>query len=190
MSSDPYQDDSRIVTPFSSMSPSGDVEADVVYANYGSPDDFKKLDQMKVDVHGKIVLMRYGQNFRGVKVYLAQEHGAAGVILYSDPSDDGWKKGDKYPDGPWRPDTAVQRGSVGFIFSIRATRQHPGSHRSLRSEWSSVFLRENLRSCRRFQPLRCHMRMPGRFWNIWAGQTLLATGKVRCHSLITWDRGR
>jgi N-acetylated-alpha-linked acidic dipeptidase len=126
VSSDPYQDDPRIVTPFSSMSPSGDVEAEVVYANYGSPDDFKKLDQMKVDVHGRIVLMRYGQNFRGVKVYVAQEHGAAGVILYSDPSDDGWKKGDKYPDGPWRPDTAVQRGSIGFIFQYSGDPTTPG----------------------------------------------------------------
>ena len=127
VSSDPYQDDARIVTPFSSMSPSGDVEAEVIYANYGSPDDFKKLDQMKVNVHGKIVIMRYGQNFRGVKVFLAQEHGAAGVILYSDPSDDGWKKGDKYPDGPWRPDTAVQRGSIGFIFKYSGDPTTPGT---------------------------------------------------------------
>src|SRR5579872_5241216 len=64
---DPYQDDPRVVTPFNSMSPSGDVEAEVVYANYGSPDDFQKLEQMRVDVRGKIVVVRYGQNFRGVK---------------------------------------------------------------------------------------------------------------------------
>src|ERR1700716_1707044 len=85
---DPYQDDPRVVMPFNSMSPSGDVEADVVYANYGSPDDFQKLEQMKVDVRGRIVLVRYGQNFRGVKAFVAQEHGAAGVLIYSDPSDD------------------------------------------------------------------------------------------------------
>ena len=60
------------------------------------------------------MLVRYGQNFRGVKVFIAQERGAAGVIIYSDPADDGWRRGDKYPDGPWRPDTGVQRGSVGF----------------------------------------------------------------------------
>ncbi|HEX8816490.1 MAG TPA: PA domain-containing protein, partial [Terriglobales bacterium] len=84
---DPYQDDPRIVTPFNSMSPSGDVEADVVYANYGTPEDFKRLESMNVDVRGKIVVARYGQNFRGVKVLLAQERGAAGVILYSDPAD-------------------------------------------------------------------------------------------------------
>ena len=85
----------------------------MVYANYGTPEDFEKLEKLKIDVRGKIVLVRYGQNFRGVKVFVAQEHGAAGVILYSDPFDDGWRRGDKYPTGPWRPDTGVQRGSVG-----------------------------------------------------------------------------
>src|SRR5271163_1416215 len=102
------------------------VEADVVYANYGTPEDFEKLDKLKVDVHGKIVLVRYGQNFRGVKVFVAQEHGAAGVILYSDPFDDGWRKGDKYPEGPWRPDTGVQRGSVGYMFEYPGDPTTPG----------------------------------------------------------------
>jgi N-acetylated-alpha-linked acidic dipeptidase len=123
---DPYQDDPRVVTPFNSMSPSGDVEAEVVYANYGSPDDFQKLEQMKIDVRGKIVLVRYGQNFRGVKVLVAQEHGAAGVVIYSDPADDGWRHGDKYPQGPWRPDTGVQRGSVGYMFQFPGDPTTPG----------------------------------------------------------------
>src|SRR5271169_7093819 len=123
---DPFQDDPRVVVPFSGMSPSGDVEADVVYANYGSPEDFEKLEKLKVDVRGKIVLVRYGQNFRGGKVFVAQEHGAAGVILYSDPADDGWKRGDKYPEGPWRPDTGVQRGSVGYMFEFPGDPTTPG----------------------------------------------------------------
>src|SRR3984893_8173644 len=123
---DPYQDDPRVVMPFNSMSPSGDVEADVVYANYGSPDDFQKLEQMKIDVRGKIVLVRYGQNFRGVKAFVAQEHGAAGVLIYSDPADDGWRHGDKYPQGPWRPDTGVQRGSVGYMFQFPGDPTTPG----------------------------------------------------------------
>ncbi len=123
---DPYDEDPRVVMPFNGMSPSGDVEADVVYANYGTPDDFEKLDKLKVDVRGKIVLVRYGQNFRGVKVFVAQEHGAAGVIIYSDPADDGWKRGDKYPDGPWRPDTGVQRGSVGYMFEFPGDPTTPG----------------------------------------------------------------
>src|SRR6202034_2268233 len=123
---DPYQDDPRVVMPFNGMSPSGDVEADVIYANYGTPDDFEKLAKLNVDVRGKIVLVRYGQNFRGVKVFTAQEHGAAGVIIYSDPADDGWRRGDKYPDGPWRPDTGVQRGSTGFMFEFPGDPTTPG----------------------------------------------------------------
>src|SRR5216684_3609955 len=123
---DPFQDDPRVVMPFNGMSPSGDVEADVVYANYGAPEDFEKLEKLKVDVRGKIVLVRYGQNFRGVKVFVAQEHGAAGVIIYSDPFDDGWRRGDKYPQGPWHPDTAVQRGSVGYMFEFPGDPTTPG----------------------------------------------------------------
>jgi N-acetylated-alpha-linked acidic dipeptidase len=123
---DPYQNDPRVVTPYNGMSPSGDVEAEVVYANYGSPADFDKLRELNVEVRGKIVLVRYGENFRGVKAYVAQERGAAGVIIYSDPADDGWKKGDKYPRGPWRPDTAVQRGSIGYMFEFPGDPTTPG----------------------------------------------------------------
>jgi N-acetylated-alpha-linked acidic dipeptidase len=123
---DPYDDDPRVVMPFNGMSPSGDAEADVVYANYGTPEDFEKLEKLKIDVRGKIVLVRYGQNFRGVKEFVAQEHGAAGVIIYSDPFDDGWRRGDKYPDGPWRPDTGVQRGSVGYMFEFPGDPTTPG----------------------------------------------------------------
>jgi N-acetylated-alpha-linked acidic dipeptidase len=123
---DPFQDDPRVVMPFNGMSPSGDAEADVVYANYGTPEDFEKLDKLKIDVRGKIVLVRYGQNFRGVKVFVAQERGAAGVIIYSDPADDGWRRGDKYPDGPWRPDTGVQRGSIGYMFEFPGDPTTPG----------------------------------------------------------------
>src|SRR5580658_6243032 len=123
---DSLADDPRVIMPFNSMSPSGDVEADVVYANYGTPEDFEKLQKLNVDVRGKIVLVRYGQNFRGVKVFLAQQHGAAGVIVYSDPFDDGWRRGDKYPAGPWRPDTGVQRGSVGYMFEFPGDPTTPG----------------------------------------------------------------
>jgi len=124
--SDPYQDDPRVVTPYNGMSPSGDAEADVVYANYGSPDDFDKLKQMNVDVRGKIVIVRYGLNFRGVKAFVAQERGAAGVLIYSDPKDDGYYRGDPYPKGPWRPASAVQRGSIGFMFQYPGDPTTPG----------------------------------------------------------------
>ena len=140
---DPFQDDPRVVMPFTGMSPSGDVEADVVYANYGSPDDFEKIEKMKIDVRGKIVLVRYGQNFRGVKAFVAQEHGAAGVIIYSDPADDGWRRGDKYPEGPWRPDTGVQRGSIARLGVTtehhdvgpgQLTAAHPGLQRHIEDD--------------------------------------------------------
>jgi N-acetylated-alpha-linked acidic dipeptidase len=113
---DPYQDDPRVLPAFHGSSPSCDVTADAVYANYGRPEDFKKLEDMHISVAGKMVVVRYGMNFRGVKVYLAQQRGAAGVIIYSDPADDGYFQGDKYPHGPWRPDTGVQRGSVQYMF--------------------------------------------------------------------------
>ncbi len=123
---DPFQDDPRITPAFNGMSPSGDVEAEVVYANYGSPEDFERLEKEKVDVHGKIVLVRYGKSFRGVKAFVAQEHGASGVLLYSDPADDGFKHGDAYPRGPWRPESAVQRGSVGYMFFYPGDPTTPG----------------------------------------------------------------
>ena len=123
---DTFEDDARVITPYNAMSPSGDVEAEVVYANYGSPEDFRKLEELRVDVRGKIVLVRYGQNFRGVKSFVAQEHSAAGVLIYSDPFDDGWRKGDKYPDGPWRPDSGVQRGSIGYMFQFAGDPTTPG----------------------------------------------------------------
>ncbi len=123
---DPFQDDPRIVTAYNAMSPSGDVEADVVYANYGSPEDFDKLKEMNVDVRGKIVIVRYGENFRGVKAFVAQERGAAGVIIYSDPKDDGYYRGDAYPKGPWRPASGVQRGSIGYMFQFPGDPTTPG----------------------------------------------------------------
>ena len=123
---DSYADDPRVITPFSGMSPSGDAEAEVVYANYGTPADFQKLAEMKIDVRGKIVLARYGQNYRGVKADLAHEYGAAGLILYSDPGDDGSVRGPAYPNGPWRPASGVQRGSINAIWEFPGDITTPG----------------------------------------------------------------
>ena len=123
---DPYQDDPRVVMPFSGSSGSGDVTAEVVYANYGRLEDFDHLAAQHIDLHGKIVLVRYGANFRGVKVYLAEQRGAMGVLIYSDPHDDGYYKGDAYPIGPWRPETSVERGSVQYIFKYSGDPETPG----------------------------------------------------------------
>jgi N-acetylated-alpha-linked acidic dipeptidase len=123
---DPFQNDPRILPAFNSSSPSGDVTAQVVYANYGTLDDFNQLRKLGIDIKGKIVLVRYGKNFRGVKVYIAQQRGAAGVLIYSDPSDDGYDRGDVYPRGPYRPPTGVQRGSVQFLPLYPGDPETPG----------------------------------------------------------------
>jgi N-acetylated-alpha-linked acidic dipeptidase len=123
---DPFQDDPNIFPAFNGSSPSGDVTGEVVYANYGNLADFKKLASLGVNIKDKIVLVRYGSNFRGVKVYLAQKYGAKGVLIYSDPADDGYYRGDIYPKGPYRPESGVQRGSVQFLPIYPGDPQTPG----------------------------------------------------------------
>ena len=98
--------------PYVAYQGDGDVTAPVVYVNYGMPDDYEALARRGIDVKGKIVIARYGTGWRGLKPKLAQEHGAVGCLIYSDPANDGYAKWDSYPDGGGRPDHAVQRGSV------------------------------------------------------------------------------
>ena len=90
----------------------GDVTAEIVYANYGLIEDYAQLDSMGVSVRGKIVMARYGRSFRGIKAREAEKHGAVALLIYSDPQDDGFVRGEVYPDGPMRPPGGVQRGSV------------------------------------------------------------------------------
>ena len=90
----------------------GDVTAPLVYVNYGNVDDYKRLEQLGISVKGKIVIARYGSGWRGLKPKLAQEHGAIGCIIYSDPRDDGYSIEADYPKGPMRPPHGLQRGSV------------------------------------------------------------------------------
>ncbi len=98
--------------PYVAYQGDGDVTADLVYLNYGMPDDYDALARRGIDVRGKIVITRYGGGWRGLKPKLAQEHGAIGCIIYSDPADDGYGRGDVYPKGGARPSFGVQRGSV------------------------------------------------------------------------------
>jgi len=123
---DPFQNDPRVTPAFSGSSPSADVTAEVVYANYCRPEDYDKLASLGIDVKGKIVICRYGGNFRGVKVYIAQQRQALGVLIYSDPADDGYFRGDMYPHGPYRPATAVQRGAVQYLFKYPGDALTPG----------------------------------------------------------------
>jgi N-acetylated-alpha-linked acidic dipeptidase len=115
------------ITPlFNGYAASGDVTAPIVYANYGLPNDYDALKKIGVDVKGKIVIVRYGNSFRGVKAKVAEDHGAIGCIIYSDPADDGYMQGDVYPKGPWRPVASGQRGSVQYLFDYPGDPLTPG----------------------------------------------------------------
>ena len=97
---------------WNAYSGSGDVTGGVVYANYGTREDFEKLRELGVRVAGRIVVARYGGNFRGYKAKFTEAAGAAGLIIYTDPEDSGYGKGIPYPEGGWANDTSVQRGSI------------------------------------------------------------------------------
>ncbi len=97
---------------YNCWSPDGDVTADFVFVNYGLPEDYELLQRMGIDVSGKIVIAKYGRSWRGIKPKVAQEHGAIGCIIYSDPREDGYYQGDVYPKGAFKNEYGVQRGSV------------------------------------------------------------------------------
>jgi N-acetylated-alpha-linked acidic dipeptidase len=97
---------------YNAWSADGNVNAELVYVNYGLNADYEELAKMGIDVKGKIVIARYGQSWRGIKPKIAQEHGAVGCIIYSDPKDDGYYQGDVYPKGAYKNEYGVQRGSV------------------------------------------------------------------------------
>ncbi|WP_433472714.1 M28 family peptidase [Spirillospora sp. CA-142024] len=118
-----YED---VIPGHNGMSPSGNVRGEVVYANYGRPEDFELLAKNGVSVKGKIVLVRYGAVFRGIKPREAAKRGAKGVLIYSDPADDGFAKGPVYPDGPWRAADGIQRGSIAQIQLAAGDPQTPG----------------------------------------------------------------
>jgi N-acetylated-alpha-linked acidic dipeptidase len=111
--SDPATLDPAVGLPFNAGSADGDVIAPLVYAHRGLPADFAALRAAGADVRGAVALIRYGAAFRGLLAHNAQDAGAAGVIFYADPADDGFAKGPAYPNGPWRPASSVQRGSLG-----------------------------------------------------------------------------
>lgn len=97
---------------YNAYSADGDVTAELVFVNHGVPSDYDELERMGIDVKGKIVIAKYGGSWRGIKPKVAAEHGAIGCLIYSDPLDDGYGRGDVYPEGAFRPKDGVQRGSV------------------------------------------------------------------------------
>jgi N-acetylated-alpha-linked acidic dipeptidase len=117
---------------YHAFSASGDVTAPMVYAGSGNPSDYDWLAGQGIDVRGKIVLVRYSvpYSYRGFKALTAEQRGAAGLLIYSDPADDGFKKGKTYPDGPWGPESHIQRGGTVYDFRVPGDPLTPG--------WASV----------------------------------------------------
>jgi N-acetylated-alpha-linked acidic dipeptidase len=133
----PLADDSDSKNPAISgawlgMSISGEVTAPVVYAHSGNPEDYDLLRKDGINVKGKIVLARYSNpySYRGFKALTAQREGAAAILIYSDPAEDGYKKGKVDPDGPWGPEYHIQRGAITYDFMVPGDPQTPG--------WASV----------------------------------------------------
>jgi len=118
--------------PFHAYSASGEITAPVVYAGNGQPEDYDWLAARGIDVRGKIVLARYSvpYSYRGFKAYTAERRGAAGILIYSDPADDGAAKGKMYPDGPWSPESRIERGGIPYDFLVPGDPLTPG--------WASI----------------------------------------------------
>jgi len=118
--------------PYHAYSASGDVTAPVVYAGSGNPSDYDALASRGIDIRGKIALVRYSvpYSYRGFKALTAEKRGAAGLLIYSDPSDDGAGKGSVYPQGPWGPESHIQRGGTVYDFLVPGDPLTPG--------WASV----------------------------------------------------
>lgn len=109
---DPWSSHPALTHGWNAYSGSGKVKSEVIYVNYGRLEDFQKIDSLGINLEGKIVLARYGGNFRGFKAKYAEEAGAIGLIIFTDPANSGFKLGDIYPDGPFNDASAIQRGSL------------------------------------------------------------------------------
>jgi N-acetylated-alpha-linked acidic dipeptidase len=129
---DPSTKNPQAQQGFLTMGQSGEVTAPVVYAFSGNPEDYALLKKNGIDVRGKIVLVRYSNpySYRGFKAMTAQKLGAAAILIYSDPMEDGYKKGKVFPDGPWGPESHIQRGAITYDFMVAGDPTTPG--------WASV----------------------------------------------------
>lgn len=137
LAGDPYSQSSRLLhMGWNAYSGSGDVTARVVYANYGTKEDFEKLKSLGIDCAGKIVIARYGGNYRGFKAKFAEEAGAIGLVIYTDPADSGYMKGLMYPEGGWSTAQQIQRGSLLTLDDKRTgdplTPGHPATEHATR----------------------------------------------------------
>lgn len=112
MKEDPTSGQDGQLPTYNAWGADGDVTGELVFVNYGLPADYEQLERLGIEVKGKIVIAKYGRSWRGIKPKIAQEHGALGCIIYSDPKDDGYFRGDVYPKGAFKNEYGVQRGSV------------------------------------------------------------------------------
>jgi N-acetylated-alpha-linked acidic dipeptidase len=121
-----------ISSAWSGMSASGEVTAPLVYAHSGNPEDYELLRRQGIDVKGKVVLVRYSNpySYRGFKALTAEREGAAALLIYSDPAEDGFKKGKVVPNGPWGPEYHIQRGAITYDFMVPGDPLTPG--------WASI----------------------------------------------------
>jgi N-acetylated-alpha-linked acidic dipeptidase len=129
---DPDSKNKSISSAWSGMSASGEVTAPLVYAHSGNPEDYDFLRKQGIDVKGKVVLVRYSNpySYRGFKALTAEREGAAAILIYSDPAEDGYKKGKVDPNGPWGPEYHIQRGAITYDFMVPGDPLTPG--------WASV----------------------------------------------------
>ncbi|MGA9508953.1 MAG: M28 family metallopeptidase [Candidatus Sulfotelmatobacter sp.] len=129
---DPDLKNKSISSAWSGMSASGEVTAPLVYAHSGNPEDYDLLRKQGIDVKGKVVLVRYSNpySYRGFKALTAEREGAAAILIYSDPAEDGFKKGKVVPNGPWGPEYHIQRGSITYDFMVPGDPLTPG--------WASI----------------------------------------------------
>lgn len=125
---DPDTHNPRVGPAYIGLSASGEITAPVVYAHSGNPEDYDLLAQRGLDVRGKIVLVRYSNpySYRGFKALTAERRGAAAILIYSDPKEDGFGKGQVFPDGPWGPASHVQRGAITYDFIVPGDPLTPG----------------------------------------------------------------
>ncbi|MGE5278871.1 MAG: M28 family metallopeptidase [Acidobacteriota bacterium] len=126
IASDPDTAIAPTLLPWNAYAPSADLTAEVVYANHGAAEDYDRLAAMGIDVRGRIVLARYFGGYRGGKSLEAEKRGVAAVLVYSDPIDDGWFKGEVYPPGPWGPVSHFQRGANVYDFLVPGDPLTPG----------------------------------------------------------------
>jgi len=118
--------DPMVAMPWTGYAPSADLTRPVVYVNYGTAEDYGQLEKLGVSVKGKIALARYFHGYRGGKALEAERRGVAGIIVYSDPAEDGAQRGPVYPDGPWGPLGHFQRGAVVYDFVTPGDPLTPG----------------------------------------------------------------